>query len=190
VLGGLANADGTARRDAYGTYGTPTAWFDGEESVTGGANAYAAYRARIDAHLAVDSPLTVTATADFGSADVTVTIRAALEAGASLPDDPARYALRVILYEEEVTYCCDTLGGDVFRNIGRAVSAGQPLTLAGGAGFAPVVETLPIDPAWGRDLAVVAFVEHDSGAILTTSGAEGTTALASSSWGRLKSAFR
>lgn len=188
---GLSNADGIARRNRYGTYGTPTAWFDGLDYVTGPVDAYRNYQARIDEHLAVDSPVTVDASAEFGTSEVAVTIEVALEPGQSLPDDVSQYAVRAIVYEVQVTYCCDTVGGDTFHHIGRVISAGQPLVITGpGRRAAPVVETILLDPAWGDDLVAVAFVEHVSGAILHASGPAGTTAVNAHSWGRLKSLYR
>lgn len=191
VLAGLSNPDGIARRNAYGTYGTPTAWFDGTDTVIGAAGFEAGSRAFLDAHLAESSPVTIAASVSLGPAAATVTIDVSLAPGETLPGEPSTYTVRTILYEEDVTYCCDTLGGDAFRHIGRAMSPGQPLVLAAPGGRASQVEMLPIDPSWGTDLRTVVFVANAAGAIVQSAVAsDGTAAVAELGWGRVKALYR
>lgn len=186
---GLSNPDGIARRNAYGTYGTPTVWFDGEEYVAGDTNAYENYRAKLDAHVAVDAPITVTASADFQATQVDVSISVALAPGQSLPDDASQYRIRAIVYQETVTYCCDTQGGNTFHHLGRAISAGSPLEFIGSR--AAIVATIPLNPVWAmEDLRVVAFVEHVTGAILNASSEADTVSVEPSSWAQMKVQYR
>jgi hypothetical protein len=191
VLAGLSNPDGIARRNAYGTYGTPTAWFDGTDSVIGAGGFEAACRSYLDAHLAVPSPLVITASTELGATSAAVTIDVAVAPGGTLPGDPSTYTVRAILYEEDVTYCCDTLGGDSFHHIGRAISAGQPLVLTAPGGRASLTETIPVDAAWEDDLHAVVFVTDAAGAIVQSARADGVpSAVEEWGWGRVKALYR
>lgn len=185
------NADGIARRNAYGTYGTPTAWFDGTDYHAGAAGFEAACRSFLDAHLAVSSPLLVDASTTFGTSSASVTIDVSVAPGETLPGDPADYTVHAILYEESVTLCCDPYGGDTFPHVGRAMSDGQPLMLTASGSRASLTETLPIDAAWGEDLRVVVFVADAAGGIVQSASAPASpSAVADLGWGRLKALYR
>ncbi|MBZ0268079.1 hypothetical protein K8I85_07980, partial [bacterium] len=158
---------------------------------TGAAGFEAATRSHLDAHLAVPSPLVIAASTSLGPGAATVTIDVSIAPGEMLPGDPSTYTVRAILYEEEVTYCCDTLGGDTFRHIGRAISDGQPLVPVVPGGRTSQVETLPLDPSWGADLRAVVFVTDAAGAVVQSAPAtDGTSAVSELGWGRLKALYR
>jgi len=182
VAQGLAVPDGIARRNAFGTYGTPTLWADARDFVAGGTFAYENYLGLIENHLAVPAPFTMDAEAEIGISNVVVRV--------SLDPPPAarkQFVIRAILFEDMVTYCCDTTGGNEFHHIGRAMTRVDHVTEL----WERAVLTLPIEPGWDRDqLRVVAFAEDAEGHVVTASGEATLVTARSVSWGRVKALYR
>lgn len=196
VAQGLSNAAGIGRRNAYATYGTPVAWFDGSQTISAGGNSagataglVASYGGVIDAHRAAGSPLVVEAVTSWAPPNLQVTIDVSLRKGETF--DPAGHVVRAILYEEDVSYCCDTNGSDHFPHVGRAITAGEALDLS--AGPVRAVQSFPLDEAWNvAKLRVVALVqEGETGPIVQADAAAGdTSAVEPRTWASVKADFR
>ena len=193
VAQGLSNPYAITRRNAYGLFGTPTAWFDGASAYAGNVDVEAQYRARVQAASAVGGPVALEATASLvagGNAAVAVTVT--LAPGETVPD-PAGCLVRVALFEEAVSYCCDAEGGSVFPHVGRILTDGVVLDLSTG-GVQHVDEEIPLDAGWeGANLRAVAFVQRTVDLKVLNSSPAATlepTAVETLSWGRLKAMHR
>ena len=194
VAQGLSNPYAITRRNGYGLYGTPTAWFDGASPYSGDANVEAQYRARVQAALAVGGTVAVEAAAMLvsGGSAASVAVTVTLAPGETVPD-PAGCLVRVALFEEGVSYCCDAEGGSVFPHVGRVVTDGVVLDLS--AGDTQVVdEEIALGAGWMRsNLRAVAFVQRTADRTVLNTGPAVTlepTAVEGVSWGRLKAMHR
>jgi len=194
VAQGLSNPYAVTRRNAYGLYGTPTAWFDGASPYSGGTDVEAQYRSRAQAARAVGGLVSVAADASLaGSGDAAaVHVTVALAPGETVPD-PAGCLVRVALFEEAVSHCCDAEGGSAFPHVGRILTDGVVLDLSTG-GVQHVEEAVPLDVGWVRaNLRAVAFVQRTVDLSVLNSSAAAPlqpTAVVPLSWGRLKAMHR
>ena len=105
--------------------------------------------------------------------------------------DPTGHVVRVILYEEDVTHCCDVNGNDRFPHVGRAITLPQDLVLDAGAGRS--LHVLPVDAGWSlADLRMVAFVQAgETGSVVQADAvAAPSSALEPTGWAKVKAAYR
>jgi hypothetical protein len=190
VSQGLMNDSGIARRDAYGTYGTPTAWFDGAVFEAGAGSEYARYRARIDERLALPPAVGLTAHVDFDGGGGTGTV--VIDVSGLAAGRAGSLVARAIVYEDDVTYCCGVGGRDHWNHIGRLLTDAVAL-VPDGSGQATVEQTFALDPAWNpANLRAVALV-HAPGALVVEAAARAAadpSPVDGTTWGRIKAAWR
>lgn len=195
VTQGLANSLAVARRDELGIQGTPLVWFDGVDSYLSSASAYTNYRARLETRLAVGSPISIDAELEVDAGASSGEVRATITlAPGEIVSNPGEHLVRIALFEDGVSYCCDPNGGSTFQHVGRILTPGEALTVTGGAPVQGITWPFVIQPGWvAANLRAAVLVEQAaSNDILNAARATRVdpSSVRDSSWGRLKSAFR
>jgi hypothetical protein len=174
--------------------GTPTVFFDGLLGITGGGDVYASYRSRIETRIAAEAPIEIDAqvTLDGTGSMARVAIHVQEVAGQMIPM-PEECSVRAVLYEDDVMYCCDPHGENIFDHVARQLHYGEPLDLDASRAQNVTLEWT-LDPGWvSSNLKAIAFVQRGvNGEILNA--AEATIvdpdSVEPTSWGRVKSLYR
>jgi hypothetical protein len=160
----------TARANWYGVTGYPTVKLDGLMTEIGGEQMPAGcplmegiYRTDINTRIANTggmSPIEITGSFDFAGGNSIV-----MNAKAKLVDPVTLTSLRatLLIYEDNVTWCCGYGGTSLWQHNTRAIYD-QSITLASAGDSVNVSATVALNPAWNTDeLHVVAYVQKTSG---------------------------
>ncbi len=151
--GSFGIPEGSSRFSWYGFSGTPSAMFDGTESVVGGASSgsmIGTYRPIVNSHLAVDSPITIMA--GYATLGNEVSISATIQSTATIPS--GNYTINFVVVEN---------GAHGALNLAREVLTSEPLTLSGPGESQAVSRSFTLNSGWNEEnVRIVVFVQDQT----------------------------
>lgn len=164
--GAFSTPDGVARSNYYNVTGAPTVVFDGYDAQVGaGGPMYSTYNPIVVNHLANDlGKLSVSGTIviDAGAGTGTVTGLVTIADGEVIAN-PAECKIKCVVYEDDITFCCDPRGGDHWETLARDALPEVVLTADAGGETQGYNQTFTLNGAWNSDnLHAIVYVQRDT----------------------------